>query len=299
MEYEKNEKTDDYVMGEANVEASISDLTMEADVTVSDLGSVCCDRFSITGYELGFNDIAIIVAGYMVPEHAIANMMCRVFEWNFDAQADSLISSQKYGSLCEDSPSRFSSMPGACDRHPDVSIAANNVLISSFPSLCASDQSNRFTCPFPNALYTGTLVWGVVGPKRVFGELYPMLKWSFYIDVCIGAPVYYIPGYNLSYFTPGFEVSFIFMYYIRRHYLMWWTRYNFVLSAALSAGVALCAILVFVSLQVTNLELMVVRARLRHGRLPKAKPLDQKLGSEFGILCQERTYIELGERSIM
>ncbi|KAK9349810.1 OPT oligopeptide transporter protein-domain-containing protein [Lipomyces doorenjongii] len=204
--------------------------------------------FSITGYELGFNDIAIIVAGYMVPE----NMMCRVFGWNVDAQADSLIGSQKLGHYAKIPPRAFL----RCQ-------LLATVIQTSFPSLCAPDQSNRFTCPFPNALYTATLVWDVVGPKRVFGELYPMLKWSFFIGVCIGAQVYYIrlyamryfpfakkfnpimfiagmswwnSGYNLSYFTPGFE-------------------YNFVLSAALSAGVALCAILVFVSLQVTNVEI--------------------------------------------
>ncbi|KAK9367899.1 OPT oligopeptide transporter protein-domain-containing protein [Lipomyces kononenkoae] len=239
--------------------------------------------FSITGYELGFNDIAIIVAGYMVPEHAIANMMCRVFGWNVDAQADSLIGSQKLGHYAKIPPRAFLRCQLlATVIQTFITVAANNVLISSFPSLCAPDQSNRFTCPFPNALYTATLVWGVVGPRRMFGELYPILKWSFLIGVCIGAPVYYIrlyamrrfpfvknfnpimfiagmswwnSGYNLSYFTPGFEVSFIFMYYIRRHYLMWWTKYNFVLSAALSAGVALCAILVFVSLQVTNVEI--------------------------------------------
>ncbi|KAJ8103683.1 OPT oligopeptide transporter protein-domain-containing protein [Lipomyces tetrasporus] len=219
----------------------------------------------------------------MVPQHAIANMMCRIFGWNVDAQADSLIGSQKLGHYAKIPPRAFLRCQLlATVIQTLITIAANNVLITSFPSLCAPDQSNRFTCPFPNARYTATIVWGVVGPQRIFAELYPMLKWAFFIGVCIGAPVYYIrlyamryfpfvknfnpimfiagmswwnSGYNLSYFTPGFEVSFIFMYYIRRHYLTWWTKYNFVLSAALSAGVALCAILIFVSLQVTNVDI--------------------------------------------
>ncbi|KAK9453077.1 OPT oligopeptide transporter protein-domain-containing protein [Dipodascopsis uninucleata] len=239
--------------------------------------------FSITGYELGFNDIAIIVAGYMIPEHAIANMVCRVYGWNVDAQADSLIGSQKLGHYSKIPPRAFLRCQLlAVLIQTFITVAANEVLISSFSDLCSSDQSNRFVCPFPNALYTATLVWGVVGPQRIFSQLYPMIKWSFLIGVLIGAPVFYLrlysmrffpfiknfnpimflagmswwnSGYNLSYFTPGMEVSFIFMYYIRRHYLVWWSKYNFVLSAALSAGVALCAILVFVSLQVTNVEI--------------------------------------------
>ncbi|KAK7208274.1 OPT oligopeptide transporter protein-domain-containing protein [Myxozyma melibiosi] len=241
--------------------------------------------FSITGYELGFNDIAIVVAGYMIPEHAIANMICRVYGWNVDAQAESLIGDQKLGHYAKIPPRAL--LRGqllATIIQTFVTIAAYNVLVQSFPDLCASDQSNRFVCPFPNALYTATLVWGVVGPKRMFETLYPMLKWAFLIGVLIGAPCYYTrvflmrfkylswlknfnpilclagmnlfqSGYNLSYYTPGLEMGFIFMYYIRRHYLAWWTKYNFVLTAALSAGVALCAILIFATLQVTNVSI--------------------------------------------
>ncbi|KAK9460482.1 OPT oligopeptide transporter protein-domain-containing protein [Lipomyces oligophaga] len=239
--------------------------------------------YSITGYELGFNDIAIIVAGYMVPEHAIANMICRVFGWNVDAQAESLIGDQKLGHYAKIPPrALLRCQLLATIIQTFITIAAYNVVTQSFSDLCASDQANKFVCPFPNALYTATLVWGVVGPKRIFNTLYPMLKWAFFIGVVIGAPVYYLrlygmryipflknwnpimslagmslwnSGYNMSYYTPGFEVSFVFMYLIRRRYLAWWTRYNFVLAAALSAGVALCAILVFVSLQVTNVSI--------------------------------------------
>ncbi|KAK9460480.1 OPT oligopeptide transporter protein-domain-containing protein [Lipomyces oligophaga] len=239
--------------------------------------------FSITGYQLGFNDIAIIVAGYMVPEHAIANMICRVFGWNVDAQAESLIGDQKLGHYAKIPPrALLRCQLLATTIQTLITIAAYNVLTQSFTDLCSPTQANRFVCPFPNALYTATLVWGVVGPKRIFNTLYPMLKWAFFIGVVVAAPVFYLrlflmryipfvknwnpimsiagmslwnSGYNMSYYTPGFEVSCIFMYYIRRRYLAWWTRYNFVLAAALSAGVAICAILVFVSLQVTNVSL--------------------------------------------
>ncbi|KAK9460479.1 OPT oligopeptide transporter protein-domain-containing protein [Lipomyces oligophaga] len=239
--------------------------------------------FSVTGYQLGFNDIAIIVVGYMVPEHAIANMICRVFGWNVDAQAESLIGDQKLGHYAKIPPrALLRGQLMATMIQTFITIAAYNVLVDSMDDLCSDDQPNNYICPFANALYTATLVWGVVGPKRIFNTLYPMLKWAFLIGVCIAAPVFYlrlimmryIPavknwnpimtlagmsswnnGYNLAYYTPGMEVSFVFMYYIRHRYLAWWTRYNYVLSAALSAGVALCAILVFVSLQITNVSI--------------------------------------------
>lgn len=50
---------------------------------------------------------------------------------------------------------------------------------------------------------------------------------------------------NLSYKTPGFILSFIFMYWLPRHRLAWWEKYNYVLSAAFTAGVAVSGLVMF------------------------------------------------------
>ncbi len=50
---------------------------------------------------------------------------------------------------------------------------------------------------------------------------------------------------NLSYKTPGFILSFIFMFWLPKHRLAWWEKYNYVLSAALTAGVAISALIMF------------------------------------------------------
>jgi hypothetical protein len=50
---------------------------------------------------------------------------------------------------------------------------------------------------------------------------------------------------NLSYKTPGMILSFIFMYWMPRHRLAWWEKYNYVLSAALTAGVAVSGLIMF------------------------------------------------------
>lgn len=38
-------------------------------------------------------------------------------------------------------------------------------------------------------------------------------------------------GNNLSYATTGVYMAFVFMYYIKRHYLAWWEKYNYLLEA--------------------------------------------------------------------
>lgn len=50
---------------------------------------------------------------------------------------------------------------------------------------------------------------------------------------------------NLSYKTPGMILSFIFMYWLPRHRLAWWEKYNYVLSAAFTAGVAVSGLVMF------------------------------------------------------
>ncbi|KAK8927024.1 Oligopeptide transporter [Metarhizium anisopliae BRIP 53293] len=50
---------------------------------------------------------------------------------------------------------------------------------------------------------------------------------------------------NMAYKTPGFILSYIFMYWLPRHRLAWWSKYNYVLSAALTAGLAVSALIMF------------------------------------------------------
>ena len=50
---------------------------------------------------------------------------------------------------------------------------------------------------------------------------------------------------NMAYKTPGMILSFIFMYWLPRRRLAWWAKYNYVLSAALTAGLAVSALIMF------------------------------------------------------
>jgi hypothetical protein len=55
--------------------------------------------------------------------------------------------------------------------------------------------------------------------------------------------------YNMSYFTGGLYVSFAFMYYLKRYKTAWWEKYNYIISAALTGGVAFSGIIIFFAVQ--------------------------------------------------
>jgi hypothetical protein len=61
-------------------------------------------------------------------------------------------------------------------------------------------------------------------------------------------------GNNLSYATNGMYVSFIFMYYIKRHYGAWWEKYNYLIEAGFGVGIAISAIIQTFALSFTGVE---------------------------------------------
>ncbi|KAF7785171.1 hypothetical protein Agabi119p4_1336 [Agaricus bisporus var. burnettii] len=58
-----------------------------------------------------------------------------------------------------------------------------------------------------------------------------------------------IPPATAINYVPWAAVGFIFNYVIRRRHFSWWTKYNYVLSAALDSGVAISIIAIFFCLQ--------------------------------------------------
>ncbi|KAK9322179.1 OPT oligopeptide transporter protein-domain-containing protein [Lipomyces orientalis] len=236
--------------------------------------------YAVTGYQLMTSNLATLLAGYMIPNNGVANMMCRVYGYNTDEQAEGFISDQKMAHYAKLPPRAvFRGQMIATLIQTFVTVGAIQFLINSVSDLCSPTQASHFVCTFPHSLYSASLLFGVIGPSRTFNQLYPVLKYSFLIGAVAAVPCYILrrlfprqlkkvhpvlvlagisrwgSSYNLSYYTPGLYLSVIFMFFIRRRYLSWWTKYNYILTSALSAGVAFCGILIFVSLTLPKAHL--------------------------------------------
>lgn len=148
----------------------------------------------------------------------------------------------------------------------------DQLAIANIGNICTPQAENKFTCPKETNFYSAAVFWGIIGPKRVFNGLYPVLQYTFLIGAlavipCVlvkryfpkkfrfFAPTLIIGGmqqwapYNLSYVTTGLYLSFIFMHYIRNRYPAWWEKYNYVLAAAFSSAVAFSALIIFFSVK--------------------------------------------------
>lgn len=229
--------------------------------------------YSVTGFSFGLNVLVELIVGYALPGNGTALNILKAYGYNIDGQAQNYISDQKLGHYAKIPPrAMFFGQMISTVFQVLVSVGIVNWQISNVEDLCKPHQAQKFSCPGGNTFFSASVFWGVIGPKRVFSGLYPILQWCFLIGAILPIPFYllkkYFPRktryfqptliiggmlqyapYNLSYFTGGLYAAIAFSYYIRKRYLAWWERYTYVLSASLTAGVAFSAIIIFFAVQ--------------------------------------------------
>lgn len=130
--------------------------------------------------------------------------------------------------------------------------------------------------------YDASVIWGLIGPRRIFGNLgkYESISWFFlggaiapllvwlvhkaYPDkewirlinmpILIGATGMMPPATAVNY-TSWIITGFIFSFVLYRYKKDWWQRHNYVLSAGLDAGLAFMGVLLYVCLGLENISL--------------------------------------------
>ncbi|KAK9477816.1 OPT oligopeptide transporter protein-domain-containing protein [Lipomyces japonicus] len=225
-----------------------------------------------TGFSFGMSILSELIAGYAFPGNSTALMIIKAFGYNIDGQASTYISCQKMAHYTGISPrSIFRGQLAMTLVQSIVVIGVANWQLGNIENFCAYDNAQRFTCPQARISFSAAIVWGIIGPKRIFNNVYPILRWCFLIGALLPLPIfvaskYFKPlrlvnpvliivgmsnwaPYNLSYTTPALYLSVFFMYWVRRRFVSWWEKYNYVLSGAMDAGVAFSAVIIFFAVQ--------------------------------------------------
>ncbi|KAG7195097.1 uncharacterized protein KQ657_004214 [Scheffersomyces spartinae] len=235
---------------------------------------------SVTGFLFGLNVLVELIVGYAIPNSGLALITLKSYGYNIDNQASNYITDQKLAHYTKLPPKAiFKGQLLSTLLSVFISLLIANWQIDNIPDLCESNQADKLSCPGANTFFYASIQYGEIGPAKVFGGLYPVLKWCFLLGailvipcalfkkygptnlakyfqptIIIGGLLGYAP-YNLSYATGGLYFLYFFMYYVKRHYLLWWERYNYILTLALSAGVAFSALLGFFIFLITGFSL--------------------------------------------
>ncbi|KAI6704313.1 hypothetical protein NL676_013449 [Syzygium grande] len=138
-----------------------------------------------------------------------------------------------------------------------------------------------WTCPGDDVFYNASIIWGVVGPLRMFGRLGVFARMNYFFLVGILAPVpvrilsrmfpekKWIMLINMPIIISGppsvppatavnnicwLTIGVFFNIYVYRRCKSWWARHNYILSAGLDAGVAFMAILCYYTLLIRDIN---------------------------------------------
>ncbi|MFS8033930.1 putative oligopeptide transporter, OPT superfamily [Helianthus anomalus] len=220
----------------------------------------------------GLNVITEYIIGYLYPGYPMANMCFKVYGYISVKQSILFLQDFKLGHYMK-IPPRSMFMSQVC-----------GTLISALVHLGTSLASpdSPWTCPSDHVFYDASVIYGLIGPRLIFGDLgyYNSINWSFLVGalapiivwllhkafpsqkwitlittpVLLGATIYMPPATSVNY-NSWIVVAFLSGFVAYRYHHDWWGRHNYVLSGALDAGLAFMAVLLYVSLDMEGVGL--------------------------------------------
>ncbi|KAI9818049.1 MAG: hypothetical protein M1827_000673 [Pycnora praestabilis] len=235
--------------------------------------------WGLTNIRLGLNVITEFIVGYIQPGRPIAMMLFKTYGYITMQQALSFVQDLKMGQYMKVPPRvMFSAQVTATIWSCFVQVAVLHWGLGSIKDICTSDQSNHFTCPNGRVFFQASVIWGLIGPQRIFspGSIYSKLLWFFLLGASLPVIIYagarMFPKSNIRYLSapiifggtgdlpPATPLNYlswgivgtIFNKFIRNRHRGWWSQYNYITSAGLDVGLAISTIVIFFALSLTQ-----------------------------------------------
>ncbi|XP_009600998.1 oligopeptide transporter 1-like [Nicotiana tomentosiformis] len=233
----------------------------------------------------GINVIAELIIGYMYPGKPLANVTFKTYGLISVSQAISFLADFKLGHYMKIPPkSMFIVQLVGTVVASSVYFGTAWWLLDTVDNICNPSklpEGSPWTCPGDDVFYSASIIWGVVGPLRMFGKLglYSTVNYFFLLGILAPVPVWllsrkfpdqeWIRLINMPVLLSGsggmpparavnyvcwLSVGLFFNFYVYRKYKSWWARHNYILSAGLDAGVAFMAILAYFTLQIRDIN---------------------------------------------
>ncbi|KAK4795067.1 hypothetical protein SAY86_013061 [Trapa natans] len=233
-----------------------------------------------TNQQPGYDIIAQFIIGYILPGKPIANLLFKIYGRISTVHALSFLSDLKLG--------HYMKIPPRCMYVAQlvgtlvsaiVNLGVAWWMLESIENICdveALHPDSPWTCPKYRVTFDASVIWGLIGPRRLFGPggLYRNLIWLFLIGAVLPVPIWalskifpekkWIPLINIPVISYGFAgmppatptniaswliTGAIFNFFVFKYHKSWWQKYNYILSAALDAGTAFMGVLLFFALQ--------------------------------------------------
>ncbi|KAJ3497382.1 hypothetical protein NLG97_g1940 [Lecanicillium saksenae] len=227
---------------------------------------------AVSNILIALNIISPFLAGFLIPGRPVGVMIFKVFSVITLGQAQTYSGDLKLGHYMKIPPR----VTFWCQVIPTiwavfVQIAVMNWTLGNIEGACDNKQKDHFTCPNGRAFFSSSIVWGVIGPRRMFGAgsmysyfnffwlggavlpviLYLLvhkagIKFFRHLNapIMFGSMAWLPPATPLS-FSSWAIVGLIFNRWIHRRWNGWWATYNYITASALDAGLILSTVIIF------------------------------------------------------
>ncbi|XP_057724258.1 oligopeptide transporter 7-like isoform X1 [Arachis stenosperma] len=232
------------------------------------------------------NVITEYIIGYIYPGYPIANILFKTYGNGSMKLGISFLQDFKLGHYMKIPPrSMFVAQILGTTISALVHLTTAWWLMSTIPDICDREllpASSPWTCPTDHVFYDASVIWGLIGPHRIFGDLghYSAINWFFLagaiapllvwlahktfpnkhwirlitMPVILAAVAEMPPGTPVNY-TSWILVGFLSGFVAYRYYRGWWSRHNYALSGGLDAGLAFMGVLLYLCLGMENVNL--------------------------------------------
>ncbi|KAJ8187241.1 hypothetical protein LV157_004894 [Aspergillus fumigatus] len=216
------------------------------------------------------NLITEFIGGYAFLGRPLANMIFKFYGYVAVSQGLEFVADMKLAHYLHIAPRTLFMAQGLATLvGAIVQCGVTVFMVTRFDNICTPDADGGFTCPHGRVTYSASLIWGALGPGRNFspGQIYGNLLWFFLAGpvvivitfllgrrwkrfnkiswpVAFGAMSLVPPATGIN-FSSWWVVNVLFNGIIKRRKPAWWSKYNFVLSAALDSGVAVATVIIF------------------------------------------------------
>ncbi|KAF7969963.1 hypothetical protein HWV62_25516 [Athelia sp. TMB] len=231
---------------------------------------------AILANEVGLNLLSEVIPGRLLPGNPLANMIFKAYSVQTLIEASAFVQDLKLGHYVKVPPRAiFAAQAVATIASAFTSIGVKQFLFANVKDMCAINQKDGLTCPHNTVFFAASAVWGLIGPDRTFGtgtmyhpQLYALIvgaflpipfwlwqrryptSWTKFISipVVLNGVSSIPPAVGIN-FTSWFAVGFVFQYLIRRRNFAWWSKFNYITSAAMDSGTVISLIFIFFTLQ--------------------------------------------------
>ncbi|XP_031257592.1 oligopeptide transporter 7-like isoform X3 [Pistacia vera] len=232
------------------------------------------------------NVLTEYIIGYIYPGFPVANICFKVYGYISMKQGIIFLQDFKLGHYMKIPPrAMFMAQVIGTIISALVHLGTAWWLMNTIPDICDRallPTGSPWTCPGDHVFYDASIIWGLIGPRKIFGDLghYSTINWFFLagviapilvwlahkafpnkpwirlinMPVLLGAVVNMPPATAVN-FTSWILIGFASGFIAYRYHRDWWSRHNYVLSGALDAGLAFMGVLLYLCLGMGHVSL--------------------------------------------